>query len=243
MPFAYPVMIEVAHRRCVVIGDDAVREGKVEGLLAAGADDVSVIAPGPAAQLDALARVAGVTVRRRGWVPVDLDGAFLVLGASRDPDQRAAIAREARARHVLVNIVDDIPNCDFAAPAVVRRGDLVMAVGTGGASPALAKQLRRRLANEFGEEWAEVLRVLRDVREQTSPSLPDFGARARRWADALDPDEAAALVREGRADELRARLCERLLGAGGSATSSVLPSGQSSGRPSGPGADTQVATP
>jgi precorrin-2 dehydrogenase/sirohydrochlorin ferrochelatase len=204
----------------VVVGDDAVRDGKVESLLAAGATDVVVVARGPADQLDRLISVGGVTLRRRTWEPADLDGAFLVLGASRDPVERAAIAREARARQALVNVVDDIPQCDFAAPALLRRGELVIAVGTGGAAPALAKQLRGRLADEFGEEWAEVVQILREVRQETLTSLPDFGDRARRWASALDPEEASGLVREGRAEELRGRLRERLLGAGASSAES-----------------------
>jgi siroheme synthase-like protein len=211
MPFAYPVMLEVAGRPCIVIGDDAVREGKAEGLLAAGATDLVVIAEAPASQLGGL-ESAGVTVERRAWTPDDLDGAFLVVGSSPDPEERAAIAREARARGALVNVVDDVPQCDFASPATVRRGDLVLAIGTGGASPALTKQLRRQLSEEFGEEWGEVIEVLREIREETFPLLPDFGTRAQLWADALDPAEAAALVREGRADELRTRLRKRLLG-------------------------------
>ena len=166
----------------------------------------------------------GVTVQRRAWIPADLDGAFLVLGGSGDPGERSAIAREARKRGALVNVIDDIPQCDFAAPAVVRRGDLVIGIGTGGASPALAKQLRRRLSDQFGEEWAGVLQVLRQVREETFLSLPDFAVRARRWDDALDPEEAASLVREGRTDELRMLLRERLLRVIGS-------SGESSGGP------------
>ena len=211
MPFGYPVMLELAGRRAVVIGGDAVREGKVEGLLAAGADDVLVVADGPVARLDELEVVDGVTVARRGWRSEDLNGAFLCVAASRDADDRAAIAREARARRVLVNVMDDIPACDWAAPALVRRGELVLAISTGGASPALAKRLRMQLAEAFGEEWSEVLAVLRAVREETLPLLPDFSVRARRWSDALDVDEAASLVHDGRADELASRLRARLL--------------------------------
>jgi precorrin-2 dehydrogenase/sirohydrochlorin ferrochelatase len=211
MPFGYPVMLELAGRRAVVIGGDAVREGKVEGLLAAGADDVLVVADGPVARLDELEVVDGVTVARRGWRSEDLNGAFLCVAASRDADDRAAIAREARARRVLVNVMDDIPACDWAAPALVRRGELVLAISTGGASPALAKRLRMQLAEAFGEEWSEVLAVLRAVREETLPLLPDFTTRARLWSEALDVEEAAALVRNGRADELAVRLRSRLL--------------------------------
>ena len=209
MSFGYPVMLELAGRRCVVIGAQAIHEGKVEGLLAAGADDVLVVEPNLDDRFD---DVAGVQVERRAWRPDDLEGAFLAVASSDDAAARAAIAREARARRVLVNVIDDIPRCDWAAPAVVRRGDLVLAIGTGGVSPAVARLVRERLQAEFGAEWAEVLRVVGDVRRETLPSLPDLAERGRRWRHALDLDEAARLIREGRGPELRELLLERLLG-------------------------------
>lgn len=211
MPFGYPVMLELAGRRCVVVGSDAVREGKVDGLLAAGADDVLVVAAGPPDHLSELERIAGVAVERRTWRADDLNGAFIVVASSRDAGERAAIAREARCRHVLVNVMDDIPNCDWSAPGVVRRGDLVLAIATGGASPALAKKLRAQLSAEFGEVWSDVLEVLRTVREETLPQLPDLTTRGRRWGDALDLDEAVALVRDDRSDDLADILRDRLL--------------------------------
>ena len=82
MPFGYPVMLEVAGRRCVVIGSGAVREGKVEGLLAAGAADVLVVSTGPRAHLDELERIDGVAVERRPWRADDLNGAWVVVAAS-----------------------------------------------------------------------------------------------------------------------------------------------------------------
>jgi siroheme synthase-like protein len=208
MSFGYPVMLELAGRRCVVIGAQAIREGKVEGLLAAGADDVHVVEPSVD---DRFEGVAGVRVERRAWRPGDLDGAFLAAASSDDAATRAAIAREARTRGVLVNLIDDIPHCDWAAPAVIRRGDLVLAIGTGGVSPAVARLVRERLQVEFGAGWAEILRIVGEVRRDTLPALPDFSERARRWHDALDLDEAAELVRGGRGEELRTRLRERLL--------------------------------
>jgi siroheme synthase-like protein len=209
MSFGYPVMLELAGRRCIVIGAQAIREGKVEGLLGGGADDVVVVEPTLDGRFDG---VPGVEVRRRAWQPADLDGAFLAVASSDDAATRAAIAREARARGTLVNVIDDIPQCDWAAPAVVRRGDLVVAIGTGGVSPAVARLVRERLQAEFGAEWIEVLRVVGDVRRDTLPSLPDLQERARRWQEALDLDEAAGLVRDGRADDLRTLLRDRLLG-------------------------------
>jgi uroporphyrin-III C-methyltransferase / precorrin-2 dehydrogenase / sirohydrochlorin ferrochelatase len=214
MPFGYPVFLELAGRRAVVIGETAVREGKVEGLLAADVGSVTVVAERPAARLDSLEALdPRVSVERRAWRRADLDGAFVCVASSDDPAERAAVAREARDRRVLVNVMDDIPNCDWSAPSIVRRGELVLAISTGGASPALAKQLRLQLSATFGEEWAEVLAVLRDVRQATLPFLPDIGERASRWSGALDTTEAAALVRNGRAGELRERLVRRLLDA------------------------------
>jgi siroheme synthase-like protein len=206
--FGYPVMFEPAGRRCVVIGELAVREGKVEGLLAAGATDVLVVAEGIDGRFDGAPEVR---VERRAWRPADLEGVFLVIASSGDAATRAAIAGEARARRALVNVMDDVPNCDWAAPAVVRRGDLVVAIGTGGASPAMARLLRERLEREFDPAWAELLRIVAEIREETLTAIPVFGERARRWREALDLDEAVELLRRGRAEELRARLRERLL--------------------------------
>jgi siroheme synthase-like protein len=209
--FGYPVNLTLRGRRVVVIGELPVREGKVRGLLDGGADDVLVVADEPRETVDDLLGVPGVRVERRRWRVEDLDRAMLVIAHDPDPEERRAIALEARRRGALVNMVDDIPNCDVAMPAVVRRGELLIAIGTGGASPAVAAILRRRLSAEYGPEWGEVLRVVREVREETLPELPDLRVRADRWRAALDPDEAAGLVRDGRADELRERLRSRLL--------------------------------
>jgi siroheme synthase-like protein len=108
--------------------------------------------------------------------------------------------------------MDDVPNCDFAAPAVIRRGELLIAIGTGGASPALARRLREDLSERYGEHWAQIVAVVREVRSSTLPLLPDLAERARRWNDALDLDEAEKLVLAGRPGELHARLRARLVG-------------------------------
>jgi len=191
MAFGYPVSLDVAGRKAVVIGAEAIRQGKAAALAAAGAE---------------------VVVRdEREWTPADLDGAFVCVAASSDAAQREAIYRAGRARGVLVNVMDDVPHCDFAAPAVVRRGDLTIAVATGGRSPALARRLRERLGHQFGPEWADALGVLGEVRDETLPLLPDLAERAQRWADALDVEELARLVREGRRSEAKDRLRSRLL--------------------------------
>ena len=194
MPFAYPVLLELAGRRAVVIGAFALAERKDVALREAGAK-VEVFANG-------------------AWKPSDLDGAFICVASSDDAAERDAIAAAARERGVLVNVMDDIANCDFAAPAIVRRGDLVVAIGTGGRSPAIARKVREDLERQYGDEWAEVVAIVAGVRAETLPELPDLRVRAARWRRALDLDEAAALVRAGRGGELRRRLLERLLREG-----------------------------
>ncbi len=213
MAFAYPVLLELAGRRCVVVGERAVREGKAQALLEAGAGEVTVVAEGPRAQLDRLS-ACGAHVERRAWRPADLDGAFLVVGWGASERERDRLAAEARRRGALVNVIDDARWCDFAAPAVVRRGPLVVAIGTGGTSPALARKLREDLEGRFGPHWTELVRVLGEVRHRTASTLPDLRERSRRWAEALDLEEADRLTSEGRSAELRERLLRRLASGG-----------------------------
>lgn len=209
MSFRYPVSLEVSSRKAVVIGSFAVAERKADVLIEAGAD-VTVVAPGPA---DDLARVerAGAHVFRRRYRDGDLHEAFLCVASSDDAAVRSAIFAEARSRGVLVNVMDDPPHCDFAAPAVVRRGDLSIAVSTGGSSPALARRLREDLEERFGPEWEEIAELIGAVRQETLPLLPDLGDRARRWRRALDLGELERLVREGRSAEARRELRARVL--------------------------------
>ena len=211
--FGFPIALDLRGRRVVVIGSDAVRDGRVGALLDAGADDVFVVADGPIAERDAPAD-GRVELARRRWRPDDLDGAFLCLASSTDADERSRIATAARDRRVLVNVTDDVDNCDYAVPAIVRRGDLAVAISTGGRSPALARRLREILEGRFGAEWEEIVRVLAAVRDETATALPDLKERSRRWRRALDVDEAERLVRAGRASELHDVLVHRLLGRG-----------------------------
>jgi precorrin-2 dehydrogenase/sirohydrochlorin ferrochelatase len=190
--FAYPVSLDVRGRRAVVIGRDAAAAGKADALRAAGADVVAI---------DELR-------------PDVLDGAFICVASSPDPAERRGIFEACRERGVLVNVMDDPQHCDFAAPAIVRRGDLTIAIATGGRSPALARRLREELEDRFGEEWAGVMDVIGEAREETLRDLPDLPERIARWKDALDLSETEELVRGGRRDEAKARLVDRLTGAG-----------------------------
>jgi precorrin-2 dehydrogenase len=213
MAFGYPISLEVAGRRAVVIGRTAVAQRKADTLLEAGAE-VTVIAKGPRPALARLDDEPRATVIRRDYEPGDLDGAFVCVASSEDPEVRAAICAEARWRKVLVNVMDDPPHCDFAAPAVVRRGELAIAISTGGRSPALARRLREDLSEQFDPRWAELIDLLGEVRTETLPDLPNYGERARRWQEALDVEALLQLLGQGRRREARAFLLKRLLGSG-----------------------------
>ena len=192
MKFAFPVSLDVEGKRAVVVGDTAVRQGKADALRAAGAEVTVVVG--------------------RPFEPEDVDGAFVCVASSDDEAERDRIFGACRERGVLVNVMDDPARCDFAAPAIVRRGDLAIAVSTSGRSPALARKLREELELRFGEEWGQVLEIVGGVRDETNAALPDLAMRIARWSEALDLDEIESLVAGGRVEEARRRLLERLLG-------------------------------
>jgi precorrin-2 dehydrogenase/sirohydrochlorin ferrochelatase len=160
MAFGYPVLLELAGRRAVVVGEFAVEAGKVEGLLAAGAE-VTVVAKGPEAALDRLEGDPRVVVHRRGYGgPDDLAGAVVCVASAAEPAVRDAIAADARAAGVLVNVMDDVPNCDFAAPAIVRRRPGDRHRHRRPRPPPWPAASAPSSADRFGPEWTELMDVV-----------------------------------------------------------------------------------
>jgi siroheme synthase-like protein len=211
MPFRYPVALELSGRRCVVTGGGREAEGKARALLEAEAD-VVVIAPRVSDGFGDLVRRGEITHIARRYRRGDLAGAFLVIAADSDRAVRAEVFAEAEAERVLCNAVDDVEHCHFAVPSIVRRGELLLAISTGGQAPALAKRLRRRLTDQFGWQWEALIDILGEVRTQMLPTrTADFAAWAAHWNDLLDgEDELLALLDEGRIDEVRTRVYNAL---------------------------------
>ncbi len=161
----YPIQLDVRGRRCLVVGGGRVGTRKAETLQACGAE-VVVVSPEATVELSAWAEAGRIHWRRRAYDPSDLEGVFLAVGATDDEGLNRRLSADARRRGVLCNIADRPELCDFILPALVQRGDLVIAVSTSGKSPALAKRLRRELERRYGEEYAWLLRLLGAVRRR-----------------------------------------------------------------------------
>jgi len=198
-------MVDLNGRRCVVVGGGEVAERKVETLLDFGAH-VCVVSPVLTPTLEAWASEGRITVERRLYQEGDLEGAALAIGATDDRDVHKRVASEAKQLGILVNIVDDTGLCTFIAPAIVKRGDLVIAISTGGASPALAKQIRRELEVAYGQEYTEVLEAFQKLRERAKRELTDPGARRAflKWIANLDLFELSKRDRSSWEERLEA---------------------------------------
>ena len=209
MTVYYPVYLDLHDRSCVVVGGGAVAARKVDGLLECGAR-VAVIAPTLVPALEALWHAGHIAVRQRPFTASDLDGAVLVIAATNDAAVNAQVAREARARGIWVNVVDDPAHCDFILPAVVRRGDLQIAVSTGGRSPALARWVREDLERRLPAEYGALLALVADLRQELRRA--GVAVPPERWQRAVD-DEVLARLRAGDPAGARARLRAALLPA------------------------------
>ncbi len=208
MAFEYVVSLDLEGRTAVVIGGGEEAVGRIEELLHVGAH-TTVISARPAPEIVALAEAGRLALHRRSHQPGDLDGAFLCIATREEPMDSAAIWDEATRGGVLTTVLDENEHCHYAQPALVRRGDLRIAVATAGKAPALAKRLRRWLEDRLGDEYGELVEVLAEARAMAVPRQVSFEEWAGRWEQALvDVDGLAALVRAGRRDEARARVYE-----------------------------------
>ena len=195
----YPVNLLVRGRRVVVVGGGRIAARKVEPLLEAGAA-VEVVDPSAGDEVRAWAAAGRLELHQRPFAPTDLDGAWLAVTATDDPATNAAVFAAGEAARVWVNSADDPANCSFTLMSVIRRGDLVVTVGTGGRSPALAAHLRRTLGDEIGPEYEPLLEVLSEAREALRAS--GRSSEDADWQAAFDGG-IVEMVRAGRLDDAK----------------------------------------
>ena len=194
-----PVNLLVRDRRVVVVGGGRIAARKIEPLLELGAV-VHVIAPTVVTEIRDWVTAGRCSLAERRFEPGDLDGAWLALTATDDPEVNAEVHRAGEAARVWVNSADDPANCSFTMMSVVRRSDLVVAVGTGGRSPALAAYLRRFLNEELGPEYEVLLDLLSEAREAWRAS--GRSSEDADWQRAFDSG-IVDLVRAGRVAEAK----------------------------------------
>ena len=195
----YPTGLILAGRACLVVGGGDVAAGKVDGLRACGAK-VHVVATRVGESVRAR---EDVTWEERPYRRGEVAGYRLVVAATGSPDVNRAVYEDGEAHGVWVNSADDPANCSFVLPAVLRRGDLTVAVSTAGRSPAVASWLRRRLEAEIGPEYAALLDLVAEAREAVRAA--GRSGESVDWQAVLDSD-ILGLIRAGELDRARERL-------------------------------------
>jgi precorrin-2 dehydrogenase/sirohydrochlorin ferrochelatase len=196
----YPVFLDIRGRKCVVFGGGQVARRKVEALLEHGAH-VEVISPDLCPELGRLAEDRRINVSRRPYRAGDLRGALIAIAATGSGNINQEIVKEARGDGVLVNVVDGARESDFIAPSYLRRGNITIAVSTAGSSPALARKIRARLEEEFGDEYASLAFLVEEVRA----GLKRRGIKVSSddWQKALDLDMIIGFLKKGEIEKAR----------------------------------------
>lgn len=190
---AYPIALTLEGKRCLLVGGGEIADGKLDALLRAEAEIV-VVSPTVKPRIAQFAREGKIALHQRAYQSSDLAGASLVIAATDDLPLNARVVTEARAEKILAQAVDDIPYCDFFAMALVRRGDLQLAISTNGRSPAFARWMRERLDAELPAEYGDLLALLGDVRDtiKAEGPIPEY----EHWHAAIS-DEVLAALRAG----------------------------------------------
>jgi siroheme synthase-like protein len=195
-PF-YIACLKLGGRRCVVVGGGEIGLEKVEGLLACSGD-VVLIAPDAVPELQELAAEGSIEWVRRDYEPGDLEATFIAIAATDDTDVNIRIYEDAEKRAMLVNVVDVPPLCNFILPAIVRTGPLAIAISTAGASPALAKRIKREIADTYGDAHARLAELLNEARGWAKGTLPTYQDRKAFFEGIVNGDpDPVELLRNG----------------------------------------------
>ena len=180
----YPVNLNIENKKCVVVGGGKIAYDKIVGLLEAGAL-VDVIAPEFCSEI--LALESQLNLIRADYSADKISTGAVLIAATNNPELNQQIAADARAKHFLVNIVDDFAG-DFIVPSRIRRGDFLLAISTGGKSPAFSRFVRTMLENDFDENFSAALEIISRYRAKVQPLLPTHKDRINFWRETLTPN-------------------------------------------------------
>ena len=199
----YPAFIRLSGRRAVVIGGGPVAARKAAVLASAGAA-VAVISPEISPAIKKLADEGAVAHKQRRYRKGDLKAAFIAVAATDDPAVNLRVAGEAEGLGILVNCVSPPEAGNFIVPSKVSRGDLTLAISTGGASPALARRLRQDLEGFLGSGYGALLDFLEEARSALKEKLPDQASRAKAFEELSGPELTSVFLSSPKADALKA---------------------------------------
>ena len=202
----FPIVLEMTARRCLVIGGGVVAERKIAGLLEVGAA-VTVITPEVTPAILNWSKNHSIQLEGRCYRIGDLAAYQLVFVATDDADVNDRVYQEGKSCGVWVNAADDPDHCDFILPAVIRRGELMVAISTGGASPAATRAIREELDDYFTAEHAQLVQVAAEVRIELTEKSVNVDADA--WNSALK-GEVRRLIRAGRPEQAKEYLLTTL---------------------------------
>ena len=202
----YPAYLDLRERPCLVIGGGAVAERKALALLEAGAS-VTIISPALTPKLHELSESGKITHLQKQYEEKDLTGEFLVIAATDSSEVNILVASACRKKHVLVNVATPPEESTFIVPSVVERGDLLIAISTSGASPALARKIRQDIEQRYGAEYELFLEKLSAIRQRVLEEIPDENRRRQAFQAIVDSD-IIDLIRQGKTHAAELRMAE-----------------------------------
>lgn len=203
----YPIFLNIRGKRCVVVGGGRVAFRKVKTLLEHGAD-VEVISPNLCSGLKQLEEDKAIKVIYQNYKPGKIKGAFIVIAATDKKEVNQNVSQEAKKRGIIVNVVDAPELSDFIIPSSLYRGNLAIAISTAGVSPALAKKIRTKLEQNFGEEYASLTALIGEVRSELKKRGITLSGDS--WQKALDLDLLLKLLQAGLREEAKVALLNNL---------------------------------
>jgi precorrin-2 dehydrogenase/sirohydrochlorin ferrochelatase len=207
----YPIHLDIQNRNCLVVGGGSVGTRKVSALLKCGAR-VTVVSPAISERLQHLAASAPLTLKPRPYRTTDLEGIFLVIGATDNETINRQISRDAERCNMLCNIADRPEVCNFILPSIVQRDDLVITISTSGQSPAMAKKLRKTLERQFGPEYGAFLQLMGSIRNKLLSQAHEPEAHKPLFEQLINSN-LIAMIREAQIDDINALLF-KILGDG-----------------------------
>jgi precorrin-2 dehydrogenase/sirohydrochlorin ferrochelatase len=203
----YPLFLDIKHKKCAVIGGGTVALRKVNMLLDYGAD-VTVISPELCDELQLMVSKNKIRFVHREYQATDLNDAVLAIAATDDNEINSRVSRDAGNRHIPVNIVDAPQLSDFIVPSYLQRGDITIAVSTGGRSPALARKIRANLEKRFGSEYAVLARIIGEARSELKEK--GIAVSGDDWQEAIELKKMLSMIAAGNEAELKRIILERL---------------------------------